>query len=149
MPIEGISIRRFVQARPEQVFEAWTRPDLMTRWFFPGEGWTATITSDLKIGGSYEIAMRDAEGGRHSQFGVYREIVPPSRLVFTWSCPELEVRDSIVTVELIDHGERTELVLTHELPPEPAIRRGHEQGWEGCLGNLEKMLGTLNERRER
>jgi uncharacterized protein YndB with AHSA1/START domain len=149
MPIEGISIRRLVRARPERVFEAWTRPDLMTRWFFPGEGWTATITSDLKIGGSYEIAMWDAEGGRHSQFGVYREIVPPSRLVFTWSCPELEVRDSLVTVELIDRGERTELVLTHELPPEPAIRRGHEQGWEGCLGNLEKMLGTLNERRER
>jgi uncharacterized protein YndB with AHSA1/START domain len=114
----------------------------MARWFFPGQNWTAAITSDLKVGGRYEIAMRDADGGEHTQFGHYREIVPVSRLVFTWSCPELAVVDSVVTVDLIDHGPRTELVLTHELPPDPKIRRGHEDGWHGCLGNLENMLGT-------
>jgi uncharacterized protein YndB with AHSA1/START domain len=146
MPTEGISIRRWVRARPERVFEAWTRADLMARWFFPGDGWKAAITSDLRVGGRYEISMRDAEGGHHLQFGVYREIVPPSRLVFTWSCPELSVVDSVVTLELIDRGDRTELVLTHELPPDPAIRRGHEQGWEGCLGNLERLLDATDER---
>ena len=140
MPVDGVSVRRFLQARRERVFEAWTRPDLMARWFFPGENWTAAISSELRVGGRYEISMRDAEGGKHTQFGQYREIVPVSRLVFTWSCPELAVVDSVVTVELIDHGQRTELVLTHELPPDPKIRRGHEQGWQGCLGNLEKML---------
>ena len=149
MPTEGISIRRWIRARPERVFEAWTRPDLMVRWFFPSEGWTAAVTSDLRVGGRYEISMRDAEGGRHHQFGEYREIVPSSRLVFTWNCPELSVVESVVTVELIDHGDRTELVLTHELPPDPAIRSGHEQGWEGCLSNLEKMLDTRDERAER
>jgi len=140
MPVDGVSVRRFLQARRERVFEAWTRPDLMARWFFPGENWTAAISSELRVGGRYEISMRDAEGGKHTQFGQYREIVPVSRLVFTWSCPELAVVDSVVTVELIDHGQRTELVLTHELPPDPKIRSGHEQGWQGCLGNLEKML---------
>ena len=140
MPVDGVSVRRFLQARRERVFEAWTRPDLMARWFFPGENWSAAISSELRVGGRYEISMRDAEGGKHTQFGQYREIVPVSRLVFTWSCPELAVVDSVVTVELIDHGQRTELVLTHELPPDPKIRRGHEQGWQGCLGNLEKML---------
>jgi uncharacterized protein YndB with AHSA1/START domain len=140
MPMDGISVRRFLRARRELIFEAWTRPDLMARWFFPGEGWTAAVKSDLRIGGRYEIAMRDPDGGRHAQFGEYREIVPVSRLVFSWSCPELSVVDSVVTVELVDHGERTELRLTHELPPDPKIRRGHEAGWEGCLGNLERML---------
>ena len=52
----------------------------------------------------------------------------------------LEVVDSVVTVDLVDHGQRTELLLMHELPPDPKIRRGHSEGWEGCLGNLEKML---------
>jgi uncharacterized protein YndB with AHSA1/START domain len=147
MPTSGVSIRRLLQARRELVFEAWTRPDLMTRWFFPDRGWSAVITSDLKVGGRYEVAMRDATGGLHTQFGEYREVVPVSRLVFTWNCPELEVVDSVVTVDLVDHGQRTELLLTHELPPDPKIRRGHQEGWEGCLGNLEKMLSN-HERRE-
>jgi uncharacterized protein YndB with AHSA1/START domain len=142
MPTSGVSIRRLLHARRELVFEAWTRPELMARWFFADDGWTAAITSDLKVGGRYEVAMRDAAGGRHTQFGEYREIVPVSRLVFTWSCPELEVVDSVVTVDLVDHGQRTELLLTHELPPDPKIRRSHEEGWEGCLGNLEKLLSN-------
>src|SRR6266851_6873561 len=137
MPTDGASVRRLLQAPRERVFEAWTRPDLMARWFFPGQRWTTAITSDLRVGGHYEVAMRDAEGNQHIQFGEYREIVPVSRLVFTWSCPALSVVDSVVTVDLIDHGQRTELCLTQELPPDPKIRRGHEEGWEGCLGNLE------------
>jgi uncharacterized protein YndB with AHSA1/START domain len=143
MPIDGVTVKRVLRAPRERVFAAWTRPDLMARWFFPGDGWTAAITCDLRVGGRYEIAMRDAEGGRHRQFGEYREIVPVSRLVFTWTCPELGVTDSVVIVELSAHGkegERTELQLTHQLPDEPNIRRGHEEGWVGCLGNLEKLL---------
>src|SRR5438067_2168695 len=100
MPIEGISLKRILKARRERVFEAWTRPDLMGRWFFPGAGWIAEVTSDLRVGGRYQLAMRDPAGSRHLQFGEYREIVPVSRLVFTWSCPELNVVDSLVTVEL-------------------------------------------------
>jgi uncharacterized protein YndB with AHSA1/START domain len=142
MPTDGVTIRRFLKARRELVFEAWTRPDLMARWFFPGEDWTVTVTSDLRVGGRYEVAMRDAAGGQHTQFGEYREVVPVSRLVFTWSCPELSVVDSVVTVDLTDQGGRTDLVLTHELPPDPKIRRGHEDGWQGCLGNLEKLLSS-------
>jgi glutathione S-transferase len=142
MAIDGVSVKRMLSAPRERVFEAWTRPDLMGRWFFPGTDWTAAVTADLRVGGRYELAMRDGAGVRHLQFGEYREIVPVSRLVFTWSCPELQVVDSVVTVVLIDRGERTELLLTHELPPDPKIRRGHEEGWTGCLGNLEKMLGN-------
>jgi len=140
MPVDGITVKRVLRARRERVFEAWTRPDLMARWFFPGADWTVVVTCDLAVGGSYELEMRDAQGERHLQFGRYREIAPVSRLVFTWSCPDLGVMDSVVTVELADRGDETELVLTHELPPEPKIRRGHEEGWEGCLGNLDKFL---------
>jgi uncharacterized protein YndB with AHSA1/START domain len=140
MPIDGVNLKRLLRAPRERVFAAWTRPELMTRWFFPGQGWIATIESDLKVGGRYEIAMVDDKGGQHRQFGEYREIVPVSRLVFTWTCPELGVTESVVTVELHERGSQTELELTHQLPPDPNVRRGHEEGWIGCIGNLEKLL---------
>ena len=140
MPVEGIFVQRLLQARQTLVFEAWTRPELMARWFFPGAKWTASVSADLRVGGRWKVVMLDDAGARHSQFGEYREIVAPSRLVFTWSCPELAVVDSVVSVVLTERGKHTELALTHELPPDPNVRRGHEEGWQGCLGNLEKML---------
>jgi uncharacterized protein YndB with AHSA1/START domain len=143
VPFEGISIRRFLQAKPDRIFEAWTRPELIVRWFYPGDNWKTVASSDLKVGGRYEVEMREPTGTLHKQFGEYLEIQPVSRLAFTWNCPELGVERSIVTVELIDHGNQTELLLTHELPPDPVVRNGHEQGWLGCLNNLEKLLILL------
>jgi uncharacterized protein YndB with AHSA1/START domain len=142
VPKSGVTVTRVLPATRERVFEAWTRPELMARWFFPGSGWTVTISSDLRVGGRYEVSMRDAAGAEHLQFGEYREIVPVSRLVFSWSCPDLSVVDSIVTIDLVDRGEQTELRLLHELPPDPEVRRGHEEGWIGCLANLEKMFSN-------
>jgi uncharacterized protein YndB with AHSA1/START domain len=140
VPLEGIRVERMLKAGRARVFRAWTQPELMARWFFPGEGWTCAVSSDLRVGGRWEVVMHDTEGALHKQFGEYREIVPESRLVFTWSCPDLAVVDSVVTLELreLEHG--TELSLTHELPPDPQVRSGHEHGWQGCLGNLDKAL---------
>ena len=141
MPLrDGISVKRRLKAPPERVFEAWTRPELMARWLFPGADWSVQVTADVRVGGRYELVMRDADGVQHVQFGDYREIVPVSRLVFTWNCPELEVVESVVTVELVDSDGHTDLSLTHRLPPDPKVRKGHEEGWEGCLGNLAIFL---------
>jgi uncharacterized protein YndB with AHSA1/START domain len=137
---DGISIRRVLNAPCKQVFEAWTRPELMARWFFAGEGWTTKVSADVRVGGRYELTMRDTSGEEHAQFGEYREIVPVTRLVFTWSFAPLAVVDSVVTVELVDLGATTELNLTHVLPPDPKIRRSHEDGWTGCLRNLDLFI---------
>ncbi len=138
----GVVVRRVLDAPRSLVFEAWTRPDLMARWFYPMAGWSARVTADVRVGGRYELRMIDTEGKTHLQFGEYREVVPASRLVFTWSCPDLCVEDSVVTLELSDHGKQTELVLTHDLPPDETLRREHEGGWQGCLGQLEGFLAS-------
>jgi uncharacterized protein YndB with AHSA1/START domain len=114
----------------------------MAQWFFPAPGWRADVTADVRVGGRYRIAMHDPAGGIHVQEGVYRAIEPDSRLVFTWSCMELGVADSLVTVELRDLGPKTELVVSHELPDEAAIVREHEGGWKGCLESLVRYLET-------
>jgi uncharacterized protein YndB with AHSA1/START domain len=144
MPSDEVSLRRLLKARRALVFEAWTRPELMARWFFPDSSWSATIEHELKVGGRWQVLMKEPGGVTHNQFGVYREIVPDSRLVFTWSCPDLQVVDSVVTLELYDHEAGTELLLSHELPPDANVRRGHDEGWQGCLGNLQKLLETAN-----
>ena len=70
--------------------------------------------------------------------GEYLEIVPPEKLVFTWSNDGL-VKNSKVTIELFEKGSQTELVLTHELPQDVIER--HRHGWANCLDHLEALLG--------
>ena len=137
-----VVVKRTLAARRARVFAAWCRPELMAQWFFPAPGWRADVTADLRIGGRYRVAMHDPAGGLHVQEGAYASIEPDSRLVFTWTCLELGVTDSLVTVELRDLGAMTELTLSHELPDDAAILREHEGGWKGCLESLARYIET-------
>jgi uncharacterized protein YndB with AHSA1/START domain len=136
----SVVVRKTFTASPRRLFEAWCRPELMAQWFFPAPGWRADVTAEVRAQGRYRVAMHDPAGGVHLQEGVYREIRPVSRLVFTWSCAELGVTDSVVTVELVERGDVTELILTHELPDEPTVLREHEGGWQGCLQTLARFI---------
>jgi uncharacterized protein YndB with AHSA1/START domain len=136
----GLSMSRLLRAPRELVYDAWTQPELMARWFFPADGWTARVEATLEVGGTWRVAMLDPENVEHVQFGEYRELSRPARLSFTWNCPDLGVMGSVVTIELREQDGQTLLVLAHELPPDPKIRREHEGGWQGCLASLEKYL---------
>jgi uncharacterized protein YndB with AHSA1/START domain len=135
-----VIVRRTLPGSQQRIWDAWTRPEVMCRWFYPAPQWSAKVTADVRVGGSYRLEMRDEKGQLHVQHGEYKVIEPISRLVFTWSCEELGVVDSVVTLELIGKGANTELVLRHELPDDPKIRKGHEEGWEGCLTQLERLM---------
>jgi uncharacterized protein YndB with AHSA1/START domain len=90
--------------------------------------------------------MVDPTGAVHAQEGVYLEVQPAARLVFTWTCHELGVEDSLVTLDFADAGDGSKLTLTHRLPDEPTILREHEEGWHGCLGSLDRFLAVREER---
>jgi uncharacterized protein YndB with AHSA1/START domain len=136
----SVVIRKIFDVPRERLFAAWCRPELMTQWFFPAPDWTAEIAAEVKVDGRYRIAMRDPAGGLHLQEGAYRVIEPVSRLVFTWTCLELGVAESVVTLDLHDLGPRTELVLEHKLPDDEKIIREHEGGWHGCLASLARFI---------
>jgi uncharacterized protein YndB with AHSA1/START domain len=138
----SVVVKRTVAARPARVFAAWCRPELMARWFFPAPDWRADVTADVRIGGRYRVVMHDPAGGVHVQEGAYKAIEPDTRLVFTWTCVELGVGDSLVTLELRDLGAQTELTISHDLPDDPAVVREHEEGWTGCLESLARYLET-------
>src|SRR5262249_21475029 len=103
----SIVVRRAFAARPARVFAAWCRRELMAQWFLPAPGWRADVAADVRVGGRYKVAMYDPAGGVHVQEGAYRAIEPDARLVFTWTCEDLGVADSLVTVELREVGAQT------------------------------------------
>jgi uncharacterized protein YndB with AHSA1/START domain len=135
-----VVVKRVFAVPPPRLFAAWCRPELMAQWFFPAPGWRAEVTADVRVGGRYRVAMHDPAGGVHVQEGAYASIEPDWRLVFTWTCLELGVADSLVTLELRDLGAKTELTISHELPDDAAILREHEGGWKGCLESLARHI---------
>ncbi len=140
---DSLTLHRVFRHSVGKVFAAWESAELMSRWF-SADGWTATVTSDFRVGGGYRIQMSDGAGGSHVQFGDYLDIEPNARLRFTWTCHEIGVEGSVVTVVLARHPEGTEMTLTHELPRDPQIIGMHSQGWIRCLGGLEELLKTLH-----
>jgi uncharacterized protein YndB with AHSA1/START domain len=134
----GLSLTRIVAASPEAVFEAWTRPDVMKEWACPDPTADVEVDIDLRVGGAYSIRM-GFEGGAHTAVGVYREIDPPRRLVYTWDWKDGDHRmgvDTVVTVEFVAVDGGTEVRLTHEGFPALEAKTGHEEGWTACLDRL-------------
>lgn len=127
----------------EEVFQAWTDPTVLREWFAPGDDYaTPNAEVDLRVGGRYRIQIRSPQGKFHTVVGVYKEITPLEKLVFTWSWQEggTDVGETLVTVELRERGNSTELVLTHERFPTTETRDDHRKGWTGCLDRLSKAL---------
>ncbi len=141
----SLRISRVVDADPGTVFRAWTDPKHLMRWACPEGATVGEAQVDLRVGGRYRLRIEGAEGEVHTATGVYREIDPPRRLSYTWDWEEAEHRmgvETLVTVELSDLGDSTEIVLTHEGFPAPEAREGHDQGWTSCVVQLERFLAT-------
>lgn len=134
-------IRRTFNAPRAKVFEAWTNPEQLKHWFSPNDAFVISIaTVDLKVGGTYHIGMKPPDReSLHVATGVYREIIPPEKLVFSWSW-EGEPLDTLVTVEFRDLGNATEVMLKHEYFPDAQTRDKHSEGWTGCLELLRKKF---------
>jgi uncharacterized protein YndB with AHSA1/START domain len=135
-----LDLKRFFRASREAVYQAWTRPDLIKQWFAPGPMTTPLAEVDLRVGGGYRIQMRKPDGETHTTTGVYKEIVPNQRLVFTWGWEGPDRFETLVTVEFLEKDGGTELVLTHERFADTGSRDMHREGWEGCLASLERRL---------
>ena len=131
-----VQVRRRVRAPAEQIFDLWTKPDLMVRWMSPYPGAVDCKAScDLRPGGAFSLVMSSAESSREVS-GTYVEIDRPRKLVFTWIGPLTNNVNTLVTVELNPRGDETDLVLTHECLPTSAIVDGHTRGWGNILDHL-------------
>jgi uncharacterized protein YndB with AHSA1/START domain len=135
-----LELRRVLPATRREVFEAWTRPEVLTTWCAPGPMSTPSAQVDLRQGGRFRIEMQGPDGASHVAVGTYQEIVQDERLVFTWSWEGPDRAETLVTIELNARGADTELVLRHARFASVGSRDQHSQGWTGCLEKLQSRL---------
>ena len=137
----SLTLRRHYPVAPEKVWRAWTDPQALTAWFGPEEIVSVPLAEvDLRVGGRFRVAMRAADGETHDVSGVYQELVPNRKLVFSWAWRSTPERESRVTVRIEPDGTGCELVLLHEQFFDEAARDGHSHGWTGAMVKLERWL---------
>ena len=139
-----LRVERTVQASPEAVFDAWTNPEVLRRWWATERSWATPVAEvDLREGGGYTLTMKPPAADPHTVRGTYRVIERPRRLVYTWAWEEADGRlgpESTVTVEFIPDGARTRVVLVHEGLLSAESAGGHEHGWGGVLTSLQRLF---------
>lgn len=135
---QSLEIRRVIAASPARAYDAWTTPELLTRWFAPSPDYSVVVhRAETRVGGAYRIEMRHVKGASRVVVGEYRELSRPSRLAFTWGWEGAAAPDTLVTVEFHPNGSGTEVVLTHSRFASEAERDEHRKGWIGCLDRLD------------
>jgi uncharacterized protein YndB with AHSA1/START domain len=133
-----IEVRRTIRAPRQRVFDAWTKADQLKTWHAPGPMTVSLAEIDLRPGGAYRIHMREPDGKEHRVSGVYREVDPPKKVVYTWGWEgDHVVKDSVVTIEFHERGDATEVVLTHAGIFDDQERGSHEKGWTAIMDKLE------------
>ena len=136
-----LRLERGYAAAPERVFDAWTNPEVLRRWWAAGPDWDTPVAEvDLREGGSFRLTMRDPESGMTPTVGgEYTEIRRPERLVYTWAwedMPGSQPEPSLVTVDFTEADGRTTVTLVHSGLSSDGSRERHEHGWNACLDNL-------------
>ena len=136
-----VRVTQTIRASRARVFRAWTDPELLMRWFIPPDDQMRVVELDLRAGGRYRLEGT-VRARPWSVWGIYREVAPPSRLVFTWTWDndaalgEPLGKDTVVTVDFRERGADTEVVVTHERLVTEKARAEHQAGWVECLGRI-------------
>jgi uncharacterized protein YndB with AHSA1/START domain len=142
----SLKLRRIFDAPRDLVWLAWTRPEMTVRWLGPVEWPAVRVTQDLRVGGEWSALLKSAGGDETLwQGGVYREIDPPKRLVFTFAWGDGHedgvAVETIVSVELTAlSSEQTLLEFTQAGLKSATSASGHVHGWTSSFDRLDACL---------
>jgi len=146
-----LTITRLIDAPPEKVFRAWTDPALMKEWFCPRPWTTPHIETDVRTGGSSYVVMQGPNGEKIDNRGVYLEVIPGKKLVFTdayvkaWEPSNKPFMTGILTFE--NEGGKTRYTA-HVYHWNIEDRKAHEQmgfkeGWGKATDQMEALLKRI------
>ena len=143
----GLVIERLIEAPPSLVFKVWTTPEHLARWFGPKDFTLPFCEVDFRVGGRYRLCMRSPDGKDYWVHGVYREILEPERLAFTWERDgedDPHAGHTLVTITLEARGARkTRLTLHQATFGSEEIRDGHAHGWGEAFARLNEYVEEL------
>lgn len=132
----SLTLTREIAAPPERVYAAWLSAETLVRFMQNCQGLRVPhAQTDPVVGGAFQIVMNNGKDDiLHT--GTYLELVPHSRIVFTWVSPYSTAEGSTVTIDLAPHGAATLLTLTHRRFANEGSRDGHRAGWSTMLDGL-------------
>lgn len=145
---ELVLIRSFDAPR-RLVYAAWTDAARLVHWWGPRGHALLSCRADLRIGGTWRVASRSPEGEEHVCGGVYREVAPPRRLVFTmaWEGSQdgAPGHETLVSVDFAEEGAGTRLTFRQATFSSREARDGHDEGWSSSFELLAEYLARQGE----
>jgi uncharacterized protein YndB with AHSA1/START domain len=136
----ALRVERTFHGTARAVFEAFTSPEVMKRWWHAGPDWETPVAEvDLRVGGGFRVTMRRPNGEEYTGRAEYTVVDPPRRLAFTWTWEgddDFGGGGSLVEVEFEEGEGTTTVVLTHSGLAGEESARSHTEGWEEVLANL-------------
>lgn len=140
---EMLRIERSFPASAEEVFDAWTDPEVMRRWLHCGPDWDTPVAEvDLRVGGAVRIVMRRPDGREAGARGQYTVIDRPHRLVMTWTFDEVPDNQQLIELTFEEAAGTTTVVLTNRDIVDDERRASQDEGWRGCVDQLERLLDS-------
>ena len=135
-------ITRTFDAPPALVFKAWSAAEHMVRWLGPKDFTAPHCAMDFRVGGTYRACICSPDGQEYWMRGIYRDIVEPERIVFTFSWEEEgeRGRENLVTVTFDERGNKTRMTFRQAFFESIEQRDSHHQGWSECIDRLAQYL---------
>lgn len=138
-----LKVRRVIAASPARLFEAWTTPAQLQRWWGPRDVRCIHAEIDPRVGGRYRIGNELPDGSIVWITGKFMVVDRPERLVYSWNREPGGSTPERVTVRFRPHESGTEVVVVHERVVSARQRDEHERGWDGCLNRLAEFVGGV------
>ncbi len=146
-----LGFQRIYDASPGKVYQAWTEPALLKQWFAPAPWTIAEAHLDVRVGGSNRFTLRSPEGVDYPYSGVYMEVVPNQRLVYTDAYTEAWIPspEPFITVSLTfeeQQGKTRYSVRVLHWSVEARKRHeamGFHEGWGQCADQLAELLAKI------
>jgi uncharacterized protein YndB with AHSA1/START domain len=139
-----VRIERTFDAPAEAVFDAWTSPEVMRRWWHAGPDWeTPEAEVDLRVGGKVRVVMRRSDGFEVEAGGEYKLIERPDRLEMTWTFSDdpSGTRQRIELAFSESEGATTVVMVNSGIATDER-RDAQDYGWRGCFDELERALAS-------
>ena len=139
-----LTITRRLAAPREAVFRAWTDPAELVKWWGPDGFTTPVCEVDLRPGGAWRTCMLGSQGQKNFCSGLYREIVEPERLEFTfaWDTDGVRGHETVITLEFHERDGGTEFTLIQRVFETVESRDDHGEGWASSIECLERHLAA-------